>query len=170
VLHKISIVGRGGYLGTTWLPDEADRKVHSRSLLIERMATLLGGRAAEQLVFGELGDGAATDLAAVGRIAREMVTRLGMSDALGAVSYADDPGNGAAPYSEETSRLIDEEARKLVSEAERLAEEVLGASRQALDRVAEALLERETLSLNEVEEIAGSPPRTRRSRSARTAR
>ena len=83
VLHKISIVGRGGFLGTTWLPDEADRKVHSRSLLIERMATLLGGRAAERLVFGELGDGAASDLAAVGRIARDMVTRLGMSDASG---------------------------------------------------------------------------------------
>ncbi|HEU4980719.1 MAG TPA: AAA family ATPase, partial [Solirubrobacterales bacterium] len=169
VLHKISIVGRGGYLGTTWLPDEADRKVHSRSLLIERMATLLGGRAAERIVFGELGDGAASDLAAVGRIARDMVTRLGMSDALGAVSYPDDSGNGGAPYSEETSRLIDEEARKLVSEAERLADGVLSASRGALDRVAEALLDRETLTLDEVEEIAGPPPRLRRPGRARTA-
>ena len=76
--------------------------MHSRSLLIERMATLLGGRAAERIVFGELGDGAASDLAAVGRIARDMVTRLGMSDALGAVSYDSDSANGAA-YSEETS-------------------------------------------------------------------
>jgi ATP-dependent metalloprotease FtsH len=169
VLHKISIVGRGGYLGTTWLPDEADRKVHSRSLLIERMATLLGGRAAERIVFGELGDGAASDLAAVGRIARDMVTRLGMSDALGAVSYPDDSANGGAPYSEETSRLIDGEARKLVSEAEQLADGVLSASRQALDRVAEALLDREILTLDEVEEIAGPPPRLRRPSRARTA-
>jgi ATP-dependent metalloprotease FtsH len=170
VLHKISIVGRGGYLGATWLPDEADRKIHSRSLLIERMATLLGGRAAEQLVFGELGDGAATDLAAVGRIARDMVTRLGMSDALGAVSYSADSANGGAAYSEETSRLIDEEARKLVDEAERLAEQVLSASREALDKVAQALLERETLTLEEVEQIAGPPPRPGRSGRARAAR
>jgi ATP-dependent metalloprotease FtsH len=170
VLHKISIVGRGSYLGTTWLPDEADRKVHSRSLLIERMATLLGGRAAEQLVFGELGDGAATDLAAVGRIARDMVTRLGMSDALGAVGYADQAVNGGAPYSEETSRLIDEEARRLADEAERLAEGVLRDSREALDRVVEALLERETLTLEEVEEIAGPPPRRPRLRPSRTRR
>ena len=168
VLHKISIVGRGGFLGTTWLPDEADRKMHSRSLLIERMATLLGGRAAERIVFGELGDGAASDLAAVGRIARDMVARLGMSDALGAVSYDSDSANGGAAYSEETSRLIDEEARKLVNEAERLAEEVLSASRKALDSVAEALLDRETLTLEEVEEIAGPPPRLRR-RHARAA-
>ena len=168
VLHKISIVGRSGFLGTTWLPDEADRKVHSRSLLIERMATLLGGRGAERIVFGELGDGAASDLAAVGRIARDMVTRLGMSDALGAVSYVDDSANGGASYSEETSRLIDEEARKLVSEAEQLADGVLSASRQALDSVAEALRDRETLTLEEVEEIAGPPPRLRRTRRART--
>ena len=156
VLHKVSIVPRGNVLGVTWLPESDDRLVHSRSLLIERMATLLGGRVAEQLVFGEPGDGAANDLAQVGAIARRMVARLGMSEAVGAINYTDQVvANGNAPYSEETARLIDSESRKLVQEAEGLARDVLARSREALDRVAAALLERETLTLEEVEEIAG---------------
>jgi ATP-dependent metalloprotease FtsH len=158
VLHKVTIVPRGNVLGATWLPESDDRLVHSRSLLIERMATLLGGRVAEQIVFGEPGDGAANDLTQVGVIARRMVARLGMSDAVGAINYTDEAvANGNAPYSEETARLIDSESRRFVQEAEGLARDLLARSREALDRVAEALLERETLTLEEVEEIAGPP-------------
>ena len=159
VLHKLSIVSRGNRLGVTWLPEADDRMVHSRSLLIERMATLLGGRAAEEIVFGELGDGASSDLLHVGAIARRMVGRLGMSDTVGAINYVDEEWlNGTALHSEETARLIDSEARKLVREAEELARDVLTQWRDGLDKVAEALLERETLMLEEVDEITGPPP------------
>ncbi|MGH2984745.1 MAG: AAA family ATPase [Solirubrobacterales bacterium] len=165
MLHKISIVGRGRFAGTTWHAEEDDRLIHSRSLLLERMATFLGGRAAEELVFGELSDGAASDLAAVGAIARRMVAELGMSDTLGAINYPDEAtANGRVSYSEETARMIDEEARKLVREAELLAEDVLRQSRKTLDRVAEALLDRETLTLEDVDEIGGQPVRAAASR------
>jgi cell division protease FtsH len=154
VLHKVSIVPRGRALGATWLPDDDDRVVHSRGLLIERMATLLGGKVAEQLVFGDTSDGVSIDLARVAEIARHMVTRLGMSRALGSLAYPGD--NGSAPQvAPETARLIDSEARRLVDDAERLATDVLSRSRRELDIVAEALLARETLSLSEVEELLG---------------
>ena len=156
VLHKISIVPRGHSHGTVWLPEDDDQLVHGRALLVERMATLLGGRAAEQLVFGEPSDGAGNDLHHVAAIARAMVTTHGMSSALGALAYP--AGNGGAPYSLEAARLIDSEARRLVDEAERLATDVLSRSRHELDLVAAALLERETLSLAEVETIIGPTP------------
>jgi ATP-dependent metalloprotease FtsH len=154
VLHKISIVPRGQTLGVTWLPESDDQLLHRRSLLIERMATLLGGRVAEELVFGEPSDGAGNDLTHVAVIARRMVTAVGMSKTLGALAYPSE--EGATPYSPETARLIDSEARRLVDEAERLANEVLARQRPELDRVAEALLERENLSLAEVEAIIGT--------------
>ena len=163
ILHKITIVSRGRILGAAWMPEADDRLVHSRSMLIERMATLLGGRAAEELVFGELGDGASSDLAQVREIARRMVMRLGMSEALGAINYGDDfAANGIPPYSEETARLIDAEVRRLVGEAEQLARRVLEGSRAELEAIVEALLERETLTLEEVEQIAGPAPPARR--------
>ena len=159
VLHKLSIIPRGRALGAAWLPEADDRYTHSRSLLIERMATLLGGRTAEEIVFGEPRDGASGDLAGVAEIARRMVAELGMSKVVGAINYADEVGPDGRPvYSEETARLIDAEVRLLVEEAGAMARRVLTASRDALDRVAAALMERETLTLAEVEEIAGSGP------------
>ena len=153
LLHKISIVSRGDVLGATWLPESDDQLLHRRSLLVERMAALLGGRVAETLVFGEASDGAANDLAQVTAIARRMVVQLGMSDTLGAINY--DQGSG---FSEETARVIDDETRRLVAEAEGLAREVLRRSRPELDAVAEALLDRETLSLDDLDAIAGPAP------------
>jgi ATP-dependent metalloprotease FtsH len=156
ILHKLTIIPRGRSLGAAYLPAADERHTHSRSLLIERMATLLGGRTAEQIVFGELGDGASSDLAAVATLARHMVSRLGMSEAVGAINYADEVGsNGRRVHSEETARLIDSEVRRLVEEAGEMARRVLTDSRRALDQVAQALMERETLTLEEVEEIAG---------------
>ena len=156
LLHKITIIPRGPTLGVTWLPENEDQLLHRRSLLIERMATLLGGRVAEQLVFGEPTDGASNDLVRVGEIARRMVTAFAMSGTLGSLAYPSE--NGSSPYSHETARLIDSEARRLVDEAERLANDVLRRSRPELDRIAEALLQRETLSLDEVEALIGAPP------------
>ena len=156
LLHKISIVPRGGAAGVTWLPEDSDRRLHSRSMLIERMATLLGGRVAEEIVFGEPADTASGDLAQVTQIARRMVAELGMSDTVGALNYARRNGyDGDVAYSDETARLIDAEARRLVDEAEELARGVLNGARSTLDRVAHALLERESLTLEEVGEIAG---------------
>jgi len=156
VLHKLTIIPRGRSLGAAYLPAADERHTHSRSLLIERMATLLGGRTAEYIVFGELSDGASSDLAAVASLARQMVSQLGMSEAVGAINYAEEVGyDGHRVHSEETARLIDSEVRRLVEEAGEMARRVLMDSRQSLDRVAEALMERETLTLEEVEEIAG---------------
>ncbi len=160
VLHKLTVIPRGQTLGSAWLPEVDDRHTHSRSLLVERMATLLGGRVAEELVFGEAGDGAANDLVRVGQIARRMVRELGMSKAVGPLPYAEDgrSDSRASHFSEETTRLIDSEVRRLVGEAEDLARGVLEASREALDRVARALMERETLTLEDVEGLTGPPP------------
>lgn len=160
VLHKLSVIPRGQTLGSSWLPDADDRHSHSRSLLVERMATLLGGRVAEEMVFGEASDGAANDLVRVGQIARRMVRELGMSRAVGPLTYAEDgdSDSGISRFSEETARLIDSEVRRLVAEAEDLARGVLESSREALDRVARALMERETLTLDDVDELAGPPP------------
>ncbi len=155
ILHKLSIIPRGRTLGAAWLPESEDRRTLSRTLLVERMATLLGGRTAELLVFGEPTDGASNDLSRVGDIARSMVAQLGMSKAVGAINYADETGpDGRPSYSEETARLIDSEARGLVQEAGEMAHRVLSGSREELDRIAEALIERETLTLEEVEEVA----------------
>ncbi|HWI06530.1 MAG TPA: AAA family ATPase, partial [Solirubrobacteraceae bacterium] len=158
ILHKISIVARANAAGVTWIPEAGDRRLHTRTFLVERMATLLGGRAAEDIVFGEIADGAGSDLARVGAIARRMVTVLGMSDVLGAMSYTDETGVNGVSYSDETAQLIDVEARRLVAEADDLARRVLREQRSLLDRVADALLERETLTLDEVDEIAGPLP------------
>jgi len=158
ILHRISIVARGSVAGVTWIPETGDRRLRSRSVLIERMATLLGGRVAEQIIFGEVSDGAANDLAQVGTIARRMVTVLGMSEAVGSLNYADENGLPSLQYSDETARLIDTEARALVSEAEELARRILGEQRMILERVAEALLERETLTIDDVDRIAGVLP------------
>ncbi len=148
--RKISIVARGNALGAAWHYDEVDRLIHSRSRLIDQMAGLLGGRAAEEIVFAEAGSGAADDLAQVSDLARRMVCELGMSDALGPMAYLSAPG-AAANYSQEAAATIDVEIRRLVDEAHARARSVLEACRAALDRGALALLESETLTGEELE-------------------
>ena len=161
VLHKISIVARGSIAGVTWIPESADRRVHSRTVLIERMAMLLGGVTAEEIIFGEPSDGAGNDLERVGTMARRMVTELGMSEAVGTLSYSGEHGYSGTTYSDETAKLIDDEARRFVREAQALARSVLEGQRMTLERVAEALLERETLTLDDVFAIAGPAPTAR---------
>ncbi len=158
VPHMISIIPSGSSLGRSWLNDtnDNDRFVYSRSGMIDQMAILLGGRGAERLIFGHAGSSASGDLASVGRIAHRMVCELGMSDAIGPIGYpqhADEDGH-MVTYSEETARMIDAETRALVEQAEVRADEVLRASREALERVARALLESETLSAHEIEKLA----------------
>jgi ATP-dependent metalloprotease FtsH len=153
-LHKLSIVPRGGSLGRCTLADVHEPVVHSRSRLLDQLAIYLGGRAAEQLVFGEASSGAADDLARVGELARHMVRDLGMADGVGPLSYAGDAGGP----SEEARRLIDAEARALAEEAFGRTLTNLAGSRPALDRLAEALLVHETLSVGEIVRLVGATP------------
>ena len=159
--HMISIIPSGRSLGRAWLTDTHDRLVYSRSGMIDEMAILLGGRCAEQLVIGHAGSSALGDLAEVGRIAHHMVRELGMSDTLGPIGYPEeaDANGHKLTYSDDTARVIDAEARKLVDEALARANTVLRSSREALERMATALLESETLSSAQIEEIVGKPER-----------
>ena len=124
------------------------------------MAMGVAGRVAEQLVTGEPSSGAADDLARVSRIARRMICDYGMSEALGGMTFDDghDSRSRAAVYSEKEVSLIGDEARRLVDEARERAHQVLSDSREVLDEVARALLERETLSADDLEELVGRAP------------
>ncbi|MHB8660191.1 MAG: AAA family ATPase [Solirubrobacteraceae bacterium] len=159
--HMISIIPSGRTLGRAWLTDTHDRLVHSRSGLIDEMAILLGGRGAEKLIFGEAGSGAMDDLGRVGTLAHRMVRELGMSEVLGAIGYADEAERNGhrVLYSEHTARMIDDEVRKLVDEAERRADAVLRSSRHALVRIAEALLEAEKLTAEQIHQLVADPAR-----------
>ncbi len=159
LLHKISIIPRGNRLGVAWLPYSEDNLIHPRAMLIERMATLLGGLVAEQIVFGEHSNGASNDLEHVGAIAREMVISLGMSDAVGTVGYSDRVEH--PQWSESTGDLMDQEVRRFVGEARELARQVLTDARPALGELVEALLERETLTVDEIDDLVGPPPARR---------
>jgi ATP-dependent metalloprotease FtsH len=154
ILHRITIIPRGRALGAAWVLDAGEGITHTHTALMERMAMMLGGRAAEEVVLGELSDAAGSDLASVTDLAHRMVSELGMSDAVGPLSYGG-AFRGSREPSPDTARLIDAEVRRLVEEAGAMAIGVLTRSRAGLDRVAEALLERETLTLEEVAELAG---------------
>jgi cell division protease FtsH len=153
-VHKISIIPRGiGALGYTIQRPTEDRFLMTREELEDKMAVLLGGRAAEHLVYGHLSTGAADDLNKASEIARSMVTRYGMGGKLGAVSYQTEPdgflgqmGGGRRLYSEETAREIDLAVRELVDGAFRRARGILDGNRALLDEGAKALLAHETLS------------------------
>ncbi len=155
--HKVSIVARGSAMGATWHLDRGEQTVHARSELLDQLAALLGGRAAEELVFGEPASGAADDLRRVDETARRMVCEWGMGEGLGPRSYADATGH---PPAEAVSTRIDAEVGKLIDEAYRRASAVLGASRAALERGAKALLARETLTSAQLDEIAASASST----------
>jgi ATP-dependent metalloprotease FtsH len=161
--HMVSIIPAGTQGGRTWLTDTHDRVARSQSALIDEMAMLLGGRTAEQLVFGEVGSGASSDLAKVGHIAHTMVTEFGMSEVVGPIGYSGEPDESGRSiwYSDVTARTIDTEARRLVQQAEDRALQSLRAARPALDRLAAALLEAETLDADEIRRIvAAATPQT----------
>ena len=175
-VHKVSIIPRGvGALGYTIQRPTEDRYLMTRAELENKMAVLMGGRAAEQLVFGEVSTGAADDLARVTDIARAMVLRYGMSEALGSVAYDRDRSPFLQPnfpvpqersYSEETAHVVDDAVRILVDHALERASVILERNRAVLDRAAVALLKTETLNEPEIaalkQEVAvdGSDPAT----------
>ncbi|WP_156696837.1 ATP-dependent metallopeptidase FtsH/Yme1/Tma family protein, partial [Phenylobacterium sp. CCH12-B4] len=163
-VHKVSIIPRGiGALGYTIQRPTEDRFLMSRSDLMNRMAVLLGGRAAESLVFSEVSTGAADDLARATDIARDMVARFGMTTELGPVAYDPEPAaflGGGRPawrprsYAEGTAEAIDDAVKALVTEAFDLAVAVLERNRPILASAAEELLAKETLSRTDVERIS----------------
>ena len=162
-VRKVSIIPRGRALGVTFQSPEADRYGYSIEYLRGRLVGALGGRAAEQLVFGDITTGAESDLEQATRIARQMVGRWGMSDAIGPVSVLPGPGGegqlfpGTDPPSPQTLELLDSEVRRIMDESETTALELLGQQRERLDNLAHALLEHETLDEADAYRIAGIP-------------
>ncbi|HEY4689384.1 MAG TPA: ATP-dependent zinc metalloprotease FtsH [Anaerolineae bacterium] len=166
-LRKVTIVARGIAGGVTWTMPEEDAMYLNRSKLKDTMAGLLGGRAAEELVFaGEITTGASSDLEKVTEIARSMVTRWGMSDKLGPLVYGKKEElvflgkeiGEQRDYSEAVAQEIDAEVRRLVAEAHETALQILKQQRDRLDAVAQALMEVETLDMAEFEAVWNGQP------------
>jgi cell division protease FtsH len=159
-VRKISIIPRGMALGVTFAAPETDRFNYEERELKARINVALGGRAAEELVFGEPTTGAESDIAQLTEIVRQMVSRWGMSPAIGPLAVASADGRvpylpGGAEVSERTQQLIDEEMRRIVDEANEQAAKLLRDNRGKLDALAEALLEHETLDEDDAYAAAG---------------
>ena len=165
-VRKVSIIPRGRALGVTFQSPDSDRYGYSASYLRGRLVGMLGGRAAEELVYGDVTSGAESDLEQATHLAREMVGRWGMSKAVGLVSVlprGDEAAfvlaGGARQVSERTRELVDDEVRRITDECYAEARSALSAERQRLDSLAEALLERETLDELDAYRAAGLPGR-----------
>jgi cell division protease FtsH len=159
-VRKVSIIPRGQALGVTLSTPETDRYSYAREELIAKIKVALGGRSAEQIVYGDITTGAESDIQNLTQIARGMVARWGMSGAIGPVAVADGQQDGfllpGAPHvSPATQERVDQEVRRIVEDAEDEVTDLLERERHRLDALAEALLERETLDQDEAYRIAG---------------
>jgi cell division protease FtsH len=159
-VRKISIIPRGQALGVTLSTPESDRYSYAQGELIAKIKVALGGRAAEQVVYEEVTTGAEADIQNLTQVARGMVGRWGMSEAVGPLAVADGRADGAllpgaATPAPETQKLVDEETRRIVEQAEAEVIELLRRERARLDALAQALLEKETLEQAEAYEVAG---------------
>ncbi|MDR3714229.1 MAG: ATP-dependent zinc metalloprotease FtsH [Puia sp.] len=157
-LIKVSIIPRGKSLGAAWyLPEE--RQLKTAGEFTENLCAALGGRAAEELIFGEISSGALDDLEKATKEAYSMVAYYGFDKKIGPVSFYDSGGNQEAgfqkPYSEETGKLIDEEVRKLVEDAYRQTIGLLEEHKAELTRLAELLLQKETVFKEDLEAVLG---------------
>jgi cell division protease FtsH len=166
-VNRVTIVPRGQALGVTYQRPEDDRYNYPEAYLRARITGALGGRAAEEIVYGTRTTGAENDIGQATNLARAMVTRWGMSEKLGTVQlaprenvYLGGPGGygGEKPFSEETARAIDEEVSRIIDESHEEALRLLTKYRGELDALAQALLERETLDEKEILEVTGLPP------------
>ena len=159
-VRKVSIIPRGQALGVTLSTPETDRYGYARDELVARIKVSLGGRVAEQVVYGDTTTGAESDIQNLTRIARGMVARWGMSEELGPLAIADGPQDGlllpgSTPASPATLERVDEETRRIVEEAETEVVGLLERERGRLDALAHALLEQETLDQADAYRIAG---------------
>jgi AFG3 family protein len=157
-LLKVTIIPRGRALGAAWyLPEE--RQITTREQLLDEMAYGLGGRAAEQIIFGKISTGALSDLEKITKQAYAMVSFFGMSDEVGNISFYDSTGQAdygfTKPYSEKTAELIDQEVKRIISESYERALEVLRTNIKGLTELAELLLEKEVIFSEDLERIFG---------------
>ena len=159
-VRKVSIIPRGQALGVTLSTPDDDRFNLSEAELRAKIRVALGGRVAEEVVFGDITTGAESDIQQVTAIARGMVERWGMSEKVGFLTVAPQNGRspllpGAEPVSEATQELIDAEVRRIVDEEHEATTRVVSDNRERLDHLAEALLERETLDEIDAYAVAG---------------
>jgi cell division protease FtsH len=164
-VRKVSIIPRGQALGVTLSTPETDRYSYAREELIAKIKVSLGGRVAEQLVYGDITTGAESDIQNLTAIARGMVARWGMSEEIGAIAIAEGRQDGfllpgASPASPATQQRVDEETRRIIDEAEEEVTGLLERERGRLDALAEALLARETLDQADVYRLVGAEPPT----------
>ena len=159
-LVKVTIVPRGQSLGAAWyLPEE--RVLVEKEHMLDEMAATLAGRAAEEVVFGNISTGALNDLEKVTKQARAMVTVYGLNDKIGNLTYYDSSGQEygfTKPYSEKTAEIIDEEVSKLIEEQYQRAKNLLEKNKDKLVKLAERLLEKEVIFKEDLEEILGKRP------------
>jgi cell division protease FtsH len=159
-VRKVSIIPRGLALGVTFSAPDADRFNYLQPEIVAKIKVALGGRAAEEIVFGETSTGAESDIEQLTGLARQMVGRWGMSNSLGPISAIPRDGSGpflpgAAEVSPETRKLLDDEVRRIVAEAHDEVVTLLTENRERLDALASALLEHETLDEDDVYAAAG---------------
>jgi cell division protease FtsH len=166
-VQRVSIVPRGQALGVTYQRPDSDRYNYPEEYLRARIVGIMGGRAAEEVVFGTRTTGAQNDIEQATQLARNMVTRWGMSPRLGMVQLAPRENafmgggemfGGSKPYSEETASLIDAEVLRIIRESYEAAVRLLQQHRNALDALAQGLLVRETLDEQEILRITKLPP------------
>lgn len=160
-LLKVTIVPRGKALGAAWyLPQE--RQITTKEQLLDQMCSVLGGRAAEEIVFGQISTGAQNDLERATKQAYAMVAIYGMSEKIGMLSYYDSTGQSdysfTKPYSEKTAELIDAEVKAMVSAAYERTKQILSEHREQHRQVAELLIEREVIFSDDLENILGKRP------------
>jgi cell division protease FtsH len=166
-IHKVTIIPRGRAGGYTMALPLEDKHYMRRSELVDKLAMTLGGRTAEELIFGDPTTGASNDIEVATSLARRMVMEYGMSDRLGPMKYGQPEGQvflgkdyiQNQDYSDEVAAVIDEEVRKLITQAHEEARAILTTHGDALDRVAAALMERETLDAAEIKEILHDVPK-----------
>ena len=156
-LYKMTILPRGRSLGSTHYIPAVEQYSTSKSEMLARVAVSMGGRAAEELVFGKISTGASGDFQNATNLAHQMVRQYGMTEALGPVIY--DNNAGGALYSQETARLIDIEIKTILDTQYARALQILTDGRDKLETLAQAVLEKETLYADEIYTLLGIPPR-----------
>ncbi|WP_094745903.1 ATP-dependent zinc metalloprotease FtsH [Vaginella massiliensis] len=162
-LVKVTIVPRGRSLGAAWyLPEE--RQITTTEQLLDEMCMTMGGRAAEEVVFGNISTGALSDLEKVTKQANAMISIYGLNEEIGNISYYDSTGQNeygfSKPYSEQTAQTIDREIKKMIEGQYDRAKQILVENRDKLDRLAEKLIEKEVIFKEDLEEIFGPRPFT----------
>ena len=174
-VHKVTIIPRGRALGVTMQLPEGDRYSMDRERMLSTIAVLFGGRIAEEIFMNQMTTGASNDFERATAIARDMVTRYGMSDLLGPMVYAENEGEiflgrsitKTTHMSEETMRKVDSEIRRIIDEQYAAARKILEDNRDKVEMMAKALLEWETIDADQIDDImAGRPPRPPKERSS----